>query len=315
MTSYPIDPELLSFAGINAPLGKLSALASEPLLGALPTFIDRSRVTHERREVAAPDGRAIPLHVIAPVGAEDEVLPCLYYIHGGAFLHKAIPTHYRLMQEYATRVRLRVVAVDYGLVPRHVYPEPVTDCLLGLAYVYEHATELRIDPTRVVMGGDSAGGSLTLDTWLEAAKAARAAKGDRGVALVPHGFMLVYPVVDHRGLTASMQRFTDTPIWNGLKNERMWTWYLEGPGGGAYRSPLQRSEEFSGLTCAFVEIEEFDCLHDEGAQMANVLEAAGVAVSLRDNPATYHGFDFHEHAAITKESVAARVAWLEKALV
>ena len=76
---------------------------------------------------------------------------------------------------------------------------------------------------------------------------------------------------------------------------------------------MQRSGEFTDLGCAFVEVEEFDCLHDEGAEMARALADVGVTTELRDNPGTYHGFEFHEGAGITKASVAARVDFLRRA--
>ncbi|MBQ3386588.1 MAG: alpha/beta hydrolase [Eggerthellaceae bacterium] len=306
---YPIDPELQALSGFNAPLGKASAIAGQAVLGLLPKCIDRRTTAISTLTATASDGAEIRVYLLSPRDAAGETLPCLLYLHGGAFLHKAIPTQYRLMEHYALEARCRVAAVDYRLAPLHPYPTPVNDCLAGLRYVLEHTGEREIDPARMAIAGDSAGGSLTLDTWLAAKEQA-----DVGTVPfaghVPQSLMLVYPVVDHRGLTTSVRKFTDTPIWDGRKNRYMWELYLN---GAEYTSPLQRAGEVADLGCAIVEVEEFDCLHDEGAEMARALAEVGVAAELRDNPGTYHGFEFHEGAAITKASVAARVDFLRRA--
>lgn len=308
-TRYDIDPELRTFAGFNAPMGKVLSLVGQTALSAVPMCIRRRDVRVRRFTAKAADGTAIRLRLLSPREAGDEVLPCLLYLHGGAFLHKAVPTQWRLMAKYALGARCRVAAVDYRLAPRHTYPVPVEDCLAGLAAVLERAEELYVDPAHVVIGGDSAGGSLALDTWLAAKEHADTGEAPFAGHL-PRGLMLVYPVVDHRALTASMAAFDDTPIWNARKNRIMWDWYLA---GADYVSPLRRAGEFAHLSCAFVEVEQLDCLHDEGVQMAGALAARGVDAELRDNPGTYHGFEFHESAAITLSSLASRIAFLRRA--
>ena len=220
-THYPIDPELRVLSGFNAPLGKASAIAGQAVLGLLPKFLNHATTELAKRSITAPDGAPVPVYLISPRYAGHETLPCVVYLHGGAFLHRAVPTQYRLMEQYALGARCRVAAVDYRLAPLYPYPTPVNDCLAGLGDVLEHAVELDIDPTRIIIAGDSAGGSLTLDTWLAAKEQADAGTAPFAGQL-PRGLMLVYPVVDHRGLTTSVRKFTDTPIWDGRKNRYMW---------------------------------------------------------------------------------------------
>lgn len=307
--NYDIDPELQLLTDFNAPTAPWVSIAGAPVLRALPKNMRPGEVRMRRVDLSA-GGFPPRLYVISPRdAAADEVLPCLYYLHGGAFAHPAIPTQYRLMDQYAHQARCRVVAADYRLVGMHPYPAPLEDCAFGLAWAVAHAQELGIDPARMAIGGDSAGGSLALDTWLIAKDLVAAGDETFAGVPVPRALMLVYPVVDHRCRTASMARFTDTPIWDACKNVRMWERYLRGQ---AYTSPLERAGEFTSLTSAFIEVEEFDCLHDEGAALADALTAVDVAVTLRDNRGTYHGFEFHEHAAIQRESVAARVAFLRE---
>ncbi len=311
-TEYDILPELQALSGFSAPMASWIPRVAKPLMDLLPKCVDREHVDYRVIRVPRADGSVMPLFVFSPKGAEDEVLPCMFYAHGGAFMHAAVPTQYILAQQYVVGARCRLVCPDYRLSPMHAYPAGLTDCLDAFAWVVLHANELRIDLNRIIMNGDSAGGSLTLDAWLALQGMAKdaATKGEAPALPVPGALMLTYPVVDHRMRTASMQRFEDSPIWDARKNAIMWEYYLQ---GAAYISPLERAEEFAALNRAFIEVEEFDCLHDEGVEMARALEDVGVQTTLRDNLGTYHGFEFHHFAAITKESVAARVSWLREA--
>lgn len=309
-TRYDIDPELRLLAGFNAPLGEGLTRAAQPVLRALPKNLTPRRLVLTRIDLPA-EGAAprLRLFVLSPRDArEDEALPCLLYLHGGAFMHPAVPTQYRLAGEYALGARCRVVVPDYRLAPTYPYPAGVTDCLRALHHVREHAADLGISTERLVIAGDSAGGSLVLDTWLGARD------GDSCSTASPaRGLMLVYPVVDPRQLTASMHAYTDTPIWDARKNVVMWQRYLRGSAGAAYASPLTRTDEFAGLAHLYVEVEEFDCLHDEGALLFDALSPRVPHAVLRDNPGTYHGFEFHHRAVITRDSMSARIAFLRDA--
>ncbi|MBR2789384.1 MAG: alpha/beta hydrolase [Eggerthellaceae bacterium] len=306
-TRYPIDPELRFLSGFNAPLGAALTRAAQPLLRALPKNLDPRHLTLRRVDLPR-EGAAPPLRLLAlsPRDAgETEALPWVLYLHGGAFMHAAVPTQYRLAGEYAVGARCRILIPDYRLTPTYPYPAGLNDCLRALRHAREHGADLGIRPDRLIIAGDSAGGSLALDTFL-------AARGENP-AFAPLGLMLVYPVVDPRQVTASMQDFDDTPIWNARKNALMWQRYLRGTAGKAYVSPLARTEEFAGLANLYVEVEEFDCLHDEGALLYEALSPRVPHAVLRDNPGTYHGFEFHHRAAITRASVESRVAFLREA--
>lgn len=303
-THYNIDPELKALSGFDSPMAPWIPRVAEPLFDLLPKCIDHKHTVFRRHAVPRADGSTLPLLEFAPRSADEPAtpLPCLLYLHGGGFMYNAIPTQYKLVQEYALGAGCRVLCPDYRLAPMHPFPAGVQDCTAALAWITANATKLRIDATRIIMAGDSAGGSLVLNTYC-AAKV-------QGAAPLPKAVFLIYPVVDHRARTASMREFTDTPIWNARKNAHMWEYYLQ---GAAYTSPLEHAADFSTLTCAFVEVEQFDCLHDEGVELARALETVGVATTLRDNVGTYHGFEFHHHAAVTQASVAARIAFLRDA--
>ena len=153
------------------------------------------------------------------------------------------------------------------------------------------------------MGGDSAGGAL-------AAACALRARDEGGPWLCFQ--LLVYPVTDCRMETNSMRKYTDSPMWNAVLNRKMWELYLrdEDHGTPQYAAPLL-AHDFSNLPPAYVEAEEFDCLHDEGIAYAKALEAAGVQVE--DVRGTFHGFDFFTGKEISKTMVQKRTQALRRA--
>ena len=176
-------------------------------------------------------------------------------------------------------------------------PTALNECLEGYRYLLENAERLRIDTSRMMIGGDSAGGLLAMDTYLSLE-----------VSEMPIGLMLIYPVVDDAQTTPSMKIFDDTPAWNAVNNAKMWDWYLDGQ---EYSSPLERHEEFD-VKHLFVEVEEFDCLHDEGVMIFEALSPSCDHSVLLDNKGTFHGYDINFKADITQASLQERIRFLSE---
>ena len=119
---------------------------------------------------------------------------------------------------------------------------------------------------------------------------------------------------DSRMETVSMKKYTDSPMWNAELNRRMWKLYLRDGDHGTpqYAAPIL-ARDLSGLPPAYVEVEEFDCLHDEGIAYAKALETAGVTVQLEDVTGTFHGFDFFEGKGISRTMAEKRTQALRNA--
>src|SRR5215469_11850443 len=106
-------------------------------------------------------GGDIPLRSYTPIAAPPEALPTLVFYHGGGFVIGDLDTHDGLCRMIANEAGVRVIAVDYRLAPEHKYPAAAEDAYAALRFVEANAAELGVDPNRIAVGGDSAGGALT----------------------------------------------------------------------------------------------------------------------------------------------------------
>lgn len=115
-------------------------------------------------------------------------------------------------------------------------------------------------------------------------------------------------------ITDSMRKYTDSPMWNAGLNQKIWALYLRDGDHGMeqYAAPLLACD-FSDLPPAYVDAEEFDCLHDEGIAFAKTLEEAGVEVQVEDVKGTFHGFDFFDEKEIAKAMAEKRIKALRDA--
>ena len=244
----------------------------------------------------------VPVRIYTPVGAEaaDTGLPGLVYMHGGGYVLGSPDFCHSDLLRIADQVGAVVVSVDYRLAPEHPFPAGLEDSYAALVWTAGHAAELGIDPARLGVGGDSAGGGLATAVALLAR--------DRGDPALRMQYLGI-PMLDDRLETPSMRAFTDTPVWNRSIAELCWSHYLRGAGrrGGldipAYAAPA-RAVDLSGLPPAFVYVCEFDPLRDEGMIYAQRLVQAGVSTDLHLYPGPFHGSVGLTGAAISREMLS-----------
>jgi acetyl esterase len=231
------------------------------------------------RTVPGPGGD-LPVRVYTPAGSGP--FAALLYIHGGGWVIGDIELTDSVCRALCNAAGIVVASVDYRLAPEHKYPAPLDDCMAALQWLAANAAELGVDPGRLAVGGDSAGGNLS------AAVALRAR--DEGGPALRHQ-VLVYPVTDHGTGTASYEAngtdyflTTDMMRW-------FWDHYVtsEADAANPYVSPL-RAEDLSGLPAATVLTAEYDPLRDEGEAYAARLQEAGVAVTAKRYDGQIHGF-------------------------
>jgi acetyl esterase/lipase len=231
--------------------------------------------------------------------------------HGGGFFFSYAALHLAAAERYAVEGRCRVFFPDYRLSIGHPFPAAFDDCYATLAWVHGNADDLGVDPQRVALIGDSAGGALAAGVAQKAVD-----RSENPICAQ----ILVYPVTDHETRTESARRFSDTPFWKTASNRSMWKVYLRdsdhGRSGGkapapTYAAPLHR-ESFAGLPPAWIEVAEFDPLLDEGRQYAGALEAAGVPVELRLAKGAIHGYDLVEGSPTALAMFEERMAAIQR---
>lgn len=229
-------------------------------------------------------GPAGPVRLRLTAPADPGPLPALVYFHGGGFVVGSLNSHDNLCRTLTNAAGVAVVSVDYRLAPEHPFPAAVEDATAAVAWLADpaNAAALGLDPARLAVGGDSAGGNL-------AAVVARRARDRGGPRLALQ--VLLYPVVDcdldtpsYRENAAGYMLTRDAMAW-------YWSQYVPDP---ARRSdpdaaPL-RADDLAGLPPALVVTAGYDVLRDEAEAYARRLAAAGVPVRLARHPGMIHGF-------------------------
>jgi len=230
--------------------------------------------------IARPGGGAgLPARAYWPTAVDP--VGALVWLHGGGWCIGDLDGFDRVCRSLCNAAAAIVISVDYRLAPEHRYPAAVEDADLAVAWATGHgAAQLGFDPARVAIGGDSAGGNLSAVAALHAKDALRAQ-------------VLVYPVVDAAMDTGSFRAHGEFPLLTAEAVAFCWRTYVGGDdlvrANEPDASPL-RAADLSGAPPAYIAVAGHDVLHDEGIAYARALEAAGVAVTLRDFADMAHGF-------------------------
>jgi acetyl esterase/lipase len=294
---------------------KLSALAGETSVTGYGD-VEAARVQHRRATASAAGppipmgqvkdlgipgpGGVIPARLYDRDGAGPEPRPLLVYYHGGGWVIGDLNTHDGLCRFLAAATGALVLSVDYRLAPEHPYPEPVDDARAAFEWAVEHAVELGVDPGRVAVGGDSAGGNM-------AAVVSRQTRDAGGPQ--PAMQLLIYPVTDDVETWASRTLFAEGFLLTEGDMDWFRDHYLPDPSIVTDQnvSPFQ-ADDLSNVAPAYVATAGFDPLRDEGEAYAMKMSAAGVPVVLRRHPGLIHGF-----AQMTAVSRTSRAAMFEAA--
>jgi acetyl esterase/lipase len=255
----------------------------------------------------APD---VPVRLYRPAGARDDVLPVIFFIHGGGMIMGSVDGEDARMADLCDALGCAIVSVEYRLAPEHPYPAAIDDCYSALTWTAAHAEELHIDPTRIVVFGESAGSGLAAGLVLLAR--------DRGTPAVAYQ-MLIYPMLDDRNTTPSSREIIDLGIWDRAANLEGWAAYLGDAAGGPdvpiYAAPA-RATDLRGLPPTYIDVGELDAFRDEDIDYATRLLQAGVPTELHVYPGALHGTQkFAPNAGVSARTTAYRIDALRRALV
>jgi acetyl esterase len=244
---------------------------------------------------------SIPARFYVPGGLPAGVpAPLLVYFHGGGWVIGDLDTHDGVCRFLAAAAGTPVLSIDYRLAPEHPFPAAVEDSWAAFNWAVSNAAELGVDPARIGVGGDSAGGNLAAVVSL----LARAGGGR-----MPAMQLLFYPVTDSAGDMPSRQLFAEGFLLTKGDMDDFEKHYLP-PGSDAAdpRVSIYQAPDLSGLSPAYVATAGFDPLRDEGEAYALRMRDAGVQVALRRHPGLIHSF-----ANETAISRTSRGAMLEAA--
>jgi acetyl esterase/lipase len=207
--------------------------------------------------------------------------PALLWIHGGGYiLGNADDERARVI---AHELDCTVVSVDYRLAPEHPFPAGPDDCITTLNWMKENSIELKIDPSRLAVGGASAGAGM-------AAGVALMNRDKSGLNLVLQ--LLLYPMIDNLHATDSGQ-IENHPIWNQGTSFNAWEMYLDGTPNvdASPYAAASRAEDLSGLPPTYLCVGSEDLFRDENIEYARRLFAQGVPCEMTVFPGLYHGGD------------------------
>lgn len=281
----PLDQQSKAF------LDQLAAAGAPPLNG-LPVPEARQALMQlfgvkgedvgkvEDRQILGPAGNKIPVRIYTPKGTGP--FPILVFFHGGGWVLGNLETHDATCRALTNGAGCITVSVDYRLAPEHKFPAAPDDCYMATCWAALNAAAFGGDPTRIAIGGDSAGGNLTAAVALMAR--------DRGTPSLAYQ-LLIYPVTDAAADTPSYRKNADGYLLTKDAMQWFWNHYLsnEADGQNQYASPL-RAKRLEGLPPALVITAEFDPLCDEGEAYATRLKEAGIPVEVKRYSGTIHGF-------------------------
>lgn len=310
-----LDPQakaLLDMLGADPDAPRLIDLppaAGREMYRAMANMLDLQGVPigkTEDRTIPGPAGD-IPVRIYTPVAAGG-TCPALVYYHGGGWVIGDLDTHDALCRTLANEAGCKVVAVHYRLAPEHPFPAAIDDAFAAVKWIESNSSEIGIDPNRIAVAGDSAGGNLAAAVCLRA-------KAEKGPQIAFQ--LLIYPVTDAPRGTGSYESFAEGYFLEAEGMDWFWNHYVLSGGAdpaNPYAAPL-RAPSLAGLPPAYVVTAGFDVLRDEGKAYAEALKQAGVEVEYVNYEGMIHGF-FNLQGAfdVSRDAVKAAAKALKEAL-
>lgn len=250
------------------------------------------------------EGRRVYCRVYRP--RTDKPTPVMVYFHGGGWVWSSVDTHDRIGREFCAAAQMSVVSVDYSLSPEAKFPRALNECVETIRYVAKHGQDWGLDTSQMIVGGDSAGGNLSLSAAIQL-------RDQGGPAL--KGLMLAYPVCDSNFESASYREFA---TGHGLTRDRMiayWNLYAERPHDLQHPLAAPLKADLKGLPPCLVLLAELDVLRSEGEALAAKLRQSGVDTELDIVKGVIHGF-LRASGKVTKsrEAFARAGQWMQQAL-
>jgi acetyl esterase/lipase len=296
-----VDPDLLplleAVPTITLSKENLAAVRSQSRLPIPQPDAAAAAVEMTVRRIPGPEGAPEVEVIVYRPPVFDAPAACVLHLHGGGFVMGSAASIEGPHRTVAALLGCVIVTVEYRLAPETIFPGAVEDAYAALTWVFENAAELNVDPTRIGVGGESAGGGL-------AAALALLAR-DRGH--FPLAFQhLTYPMLDDRTCTTTDPHpHTGDFIWTAESNRFGWSSLLGTDPGGPDVSPYAapaRATDLSGLPPTYIATGGLDLFLEEDLEYARRLMRGGVPVELHVYPGGFHAFDLAPTATVSGQA-------------
>lgn len=212
--------------------------------------------------------------------------PAILHIHGGGYISMDVDMWSPALKSQVSHTSVQIFSVCYSLAPEAPYPTALEECYATLVWLQKNAEQYAIDPSRIAVQGESAGGGLAAALSLLAR--------DRKLSPPIAKQILIYPMLDDRNLSAN-EKLEPFATWSMSDNITAWKAYLGTDPGlrtTSYYAAPARATELSGLPTTYLDIGELDIFRDENLAYASRLAAANISLELHIYPGVPHAFEF-----------------------
>lgn len=276
------------------------------LMPAWPVMND---VQQEAHTVRSKDGTFdIPLFHFTKTGAQTPTPgPVILYLHGGGYYGGSVSHYRKLLEVYVSQSGVPMIAVDYRLAPEFPFPTPVDDAFTALEYVSKNAGLFKIDPARIIIFGDSAGGGLVAGLAIKAR--------DEGLSPPVAKQMIIGGMLDDRSTATKNETLAPTATWRHEDNLTGWGAYLGSPDKigsskpgdvSEYAAP-SRVKSVKGLPSTYIEVPDMDIFREENLEYASRIAAENIETEVHVWKGFPHSFElFAPHIETTKIALQLR---------
>lgn len=217
-----------------------------------------------------------------PEGTSTETLPAMIYFHGGGYMMGLPEMANVFYEDVLKRRKVAIFSPDYRVSPKDPFPAGFNDCYDVLLWIRDNAKKLNIDPNNIIIAGHSAGGGMAAAITLKVR--------DTGI-IKPAFQMSIYPMLDHRMITAS-SKMQGSTMWDANINARAWGLYLRNIKGAvpAYASPAL-NEDYRDFPPTISFVGDLEPFYDENVSYIESLKKASIPVKFKVFKGGYHGFE------------------------
>jgi acetyl esterase/lipase len=281
------------------------------LPGMMSNFPEQADVIRTQYQVKTGLGHQATVHRFAKSAADNDQGgdtkpgPAIFHCHGGGMILGSVDAFARYLAFVVSKTSVPVYSVDYRLAPEHPYPAVVEDCYASLGWLRDHAKEFGVDPARIAVMGESAGGGIAAGLALMAR--------DQGLQPPVAKQILICPMLDDRTVeeNPAIEPFA---VWTTEDNITGWTAVL-----GAEKMSHQdrtvspyaaaaRAESVTGLPPTYIEIGELDIFRDECIEYAMRIARENISTELHLYPGVPHGFEmFASNIALARSAFESRL--------